>query len=602
MRNLSLYAYFFCCALMLLTAFGYYPKWKQPHTEATISWDVSGYYMYLPAALIYRDIKQVRFFADIEKKYAPGPGMGQAFLHPSGNYVMKYSMGQALQMLPWFTAAHVLAEPLGYPADGFSLPYQAAQSWGALLVAFLGLWFLRRVLLLYFTEGATAAALICIVWGTNYLEYTAISGAMTHNWLFTVYALLLFFTHRFYRDPSMGTALILGLLIGWAGLTRPTEVVIAAIPVLWGLGSWSALKERIAFFQQHWLKLLSAVVVAGAVLFLQAAYWKYATGEWLVYSYQDQGFSWKHPHLRDVLVSARAGWFVYSPMMLLTIPGFFLLKRYQKAVFPAILLLCLLCLYITAAWDIWWYGGSLGQRAMIQSYPLWAFALAAFWQWAGARNWSRVLFSLFAGLCIYLNLWWTHQAHRGGYFVPEQMNTPYLLKVLGRFDIDKEAALKLLDTREEFTGAERKNVLQIGANNFEQDSVGVTEVNPIEGKKSKLLDKDHEFATCYESDWNTATWGNAHWLRSSVWFNCNEKEWELWKMSQLIVRFMTADNKVVKERMIRLQRHVDGSELKSIYFDTQIPKLPFSKVLIFCWSGGSEKTVRLDKFTAELFE
>lgn len=88
---------------------------------------------------------------------------------------MKYPMGQALQFLPWFLTAHWLAEPLGFPADGFSAPYQAAIAWGSLLIAFLGLWYLRRVLLNYFSEGITATVLVSIVFGSNYLAWPALT-------------------------------------------------------------------------------------------------------------------------------------------------------------------------------------------------------------------------------------------------------------------------------------------------------------------------------------------------------------------------------------------------------------------------------------------
>jgi hypothetical protein len=45
----------------MYTAFIFYPKWKQSGVEATISWDASGYYMYLPALFIYQDIKTCSF-------------------------------------------------------------------------------------------------------------------------------------------------------------------------------------------------------------------------------------------------------------------------------------------------------------------------------------------------------------------------------------------------------------------------------------------------------------------------------------------------------------------------------------------------------------
>ncbi len=638
---MSRLAYWLCAALIVAAAVFYYPKWKQPNTEATLSWDVSGYYLYLPAALIYKDLKELKWWGVVEEKYHPGPGMGQAFQHPSGNWVMKYSMGQALQFLPWFTVAHLLAEPLGYPADGFSLPYQAAISWGSLLVALIGLWFLRRVLKTYFSDNVVAAVLVCIVFGTNYLEYASITGAMTHNWLFTLYALLIFSTIRFYQTPTFSWAAAIGLLVGWATLTRPTEIISAIIPVLWGVGSLAALRERFSFFKNHFPKIALAALIAGGVIFLQLAYWKYATGEWLVYSYQEQGFSWLKPHFSDVLFSARAGWLVYSPMMIFAVAGIFFLGRRRLAEgdlwrnptpdpspegrgvrdvpsryataslpsgegpgvgLPAILTFCFLALYVTAAWDIWWYGGSLGQRAMVQSYPLWAFPLAAFIDWISQRDWRKWMFVPLAGVCIYLNLWWSHQAHRGnGLFVAEQMTKRYMLKVLGRFEGEREW-LKYLDTKDEFKGSERRNVREVFFKNFETDTTGVTSESPISGTKSLILNNEKQFSPAYitnvpmvEAD------STPHWVRASVTFKCDPKEWNWWQMTQFVVRFKFS-GRIIKERMIRLQRHVDGSEVKTIFFDTKIPPEYFDFMEVLFWNSGSDKTVRLDDLKIEVFD
>jgi hypothetical protein len=596
--TMSRISFWLCAALLIVTSVFYYPKWKQTNTEATISWDVSGYYLYLPAALIYKDIKQLDWWSGVAKQYNPGPGMGQAFRHPSGNYVMKYPLGQALQFLPWFLTAHVLAEPLGYPADGFSKPYQAAISFGSLLVALLGLWFLRRVLLVYFSDGIVAAVLLSLVFGSNYLEYAGITGAMTHNWLFTLYSFLILSTIYFYKKPSVGLAMLIGLLVGWAALTRPTEVISALIPVFWGVSSMATLRARISFFKAHLSKMSLAVLVAGAVMFLQLAYWKYATGEWIVYSYEEQGFTWFPPHIEDVLWSARAGWLVYSPIMIFAVVGLLMLRKRLPEVFPTVLIYCLLALYITSAWDIWWYGGSLGQRAMVQAYPLWAFALAAFWDWVSLRNWRRWVFVLLAGACIYINLWWSHQAHRGGLFVSEQMTRRYMLKILGRFDVERDW-LKLLDTKDEFKGSERRNIKAIYAQDFESDSTDNTSaVAPITGTKSLVLNNIKQYSPEFELPVKI---NDSHWLRASATFRCEPKEWDWWAMTQFVVRFRQGD-KIVKERMIRLQRHVDGGEVKSIYFDTKIPTQPFDRVTVLFWNAGSNKTVRIDDLTVEAFD
>lgn len=600
MHRLSLYAYFLCAALILATACIYYPKWQQHDTEATISWDVSGYYLYLPAALIYHDMTRLDFFSDIEKKYHPGPGMGQAFKHPqSGNYVMKYSSGQAWQFLPWFMVAHILAEPLGYPADGFSKPYQTAIGLGSLLIALLGLWFARRNLLFYFSDQAVAIALLALVWGANYLNYSAIDGAMTHNWLFTVYSLLIFSTIQFYRHPSFGWAASIGLFIGWAVLTRPTEMIAVLIPLLWGIGSWSELRGRGAFFFKNYTKVLAAASISGVIIFSQLAYWHWATGEWVVYSYQDQGFSWLHPHLSDVLFSYRAGWLTYSPVMVFAVAGLWFLRKQHRNIFPAALAFCAVFLYITSAWDIWWYGGSLGSRAMVQSYAMWLFPLAAFAEWVTDRKagssarLAAITTALVGGLLIWFNLWWTHQAHWGGLFQTEQMTKRYFWKVLGRTELNRDW-LKFLDTKEEYKGPEG-NGREIFVHNFESDTTQVSADAPIEGAKSLILTQEKPYSPEYELPIKP---GQAAWLRASITFRCDQKEWDYWRMTQFIVKFRDGD-RTVKERMIRLQRHVDGNETRTVFFDTKIPA-QFTRATVLLWNADSPHTLRADDLRVEV--
>lgn len=124
MKKKSVLALVICYLVLAATHFLYYPKWKAETHEATISWDVSGYYFYLPAFFIYQDVKELSFKDSIMQKYAPTPYFGQAFEHEkSGNYVFKYSMGQAIMYLPGFTVAHAWASlSQAYPADGFSFP------------------------------------------------------------------------------------------------------------------------------------------------------------------------------------------------------------------------------------------------------------------------------------------------------------------------------------------------------------------------------------------------------------------------------------------------------------------------------------------------
>jgi hypothetical protein len=594
--NYSLAAWLACAAFLLAVNVLYYPKWKIPQTEAAISWDVSGYYFYLPAIFIYQDIEQVGFMEDIHQQYQPASSPYQAFEHESGNRVMKYSAGMAVQYLPFFLAAHALAKPLGYPPDGFSRPYQVAISLGSLLVAILGLWFLRRVLLNYFHDKPVAIVLLLLVFATNYLDYSAINGAMTHNYLFTLYALLAWLSMRFYQSPSAGKALGLGLLLGLMALTRPTEAIAVLIPLFWGVPHGLGLRERLSFLMGKWRWLALAALAGLAVGSLQLIYWKYVTGSWLVYSYQDQGFSWLSPHIKNGLFSYRAGWLIYTPTMVLALLGFVTLYRQHRLLFWPILAFSLLFMYITFAWDIWWYGGSLGQRAMVQAYVLLAFPLASFTEWALKPRPRALVFGVFCLFFAYYNLWWTHQAHRGGLFVSEQMNRGYFWRVLLRYEVPEEA-LKLLDTRHIFEG-ERQEVRLVYQNDFEADTARYDCPLPaILGERSLCLTAERQFSPTYSFPLQR---DEHRWLRATATFRCAEKEWDTWRMAQFIVRFKQ-EGQTVREHALRVHRFLQNEDTRDIHIDCKFPRQPFDEVEVLFWNADSDKPLAVDQLLVEVY-
>lgn len=100
--------------------------------------------------------------------------------------------------------------------------------------------------------------------------------------------------------------------------------------------------------------------------------------------------------------------------MLLAVFGLIPFWKQQKGLFPSIGLFLLLFTYITCAWSIWWYGGSFGARAMVQSYAFWLFPMAALAQWILSKRWLSIGFGILCCFFIWHSLWWTHQAHRGG--------------------------------------------------------------------------------------------------------------------------------------------------------------------------------------------
>lgn len=81
--------------------------------HARVTWDVFGYYLYLPAVFIHHD-PSLKDAAPgsmrVMSAYAPSTTPYQVVDGPDGARVIKYSSGMALAYAPWFFLAHGLAE------------------------------------------------------------------------------------------------------------------------------------------------------------------------------------------------------------------------------------------------------------------------------------------------------------------------------------------------------------------------------------------------------------------------------------------------------------------------------------------------------------
>ena len=89
----SLLAYFFSCAF-IFSLVVLFPSWNNKGGGATLSWDVMGYYTYLPAGIIYQDLAQLKFRNNIKEKYnSTGLDMA-AYPSNNGNKIMKYYCNQ----------------------------------------------------------------------------------------------------------------------------------------------------------------------------------------------------------------------------------------------------------------------------------------------------------------------------------------------------------------------------------------------------------------------------------------------------------------------------------------------------------------------------
>ncbi len=368
---------------------GYFSNNDRNGYNAT-TWDALGYYMYLPGMFIYGDVKELKWFPKIDSTYQVSGGqLYQASQLENGDYAFKYLGGVAIMEAPFFFIGHAIAHANDAPEDGFSWPYQYAIIFGAVFWYFIGLIYSRKVLLRYYSESITSLTLFAVILGTNLLQYVSVDGAMSHAFIFPLYAMVLWFTIRWHETPKMGFALAIGLLSGLAIISRPTELIIIFIPLLWSLETSGKLKSKWTLVKTHKLHLVAAALGGVLGILPQLLYWKHATGSFVY----DVGSKWYflNPWWR-VLVGFEKGWFIYTPMAIFMVAGLFFMKG--KPFRKAVLTFCLLNIWIIISWSDWRYGASYSTRALTQSYPVFMLGLAAIFERIGETKWRYIVLPL----------------------------------------------------------------------------------------------------------------------------------------------------------------------------------------------------------------
>lgn len=581
------------------------PQWER---NEILTWDVFGYYLYLPATFIHHDIKleQQQWIDTAMSKYPTTPVLYQVHSGPKGNRVILYTSGMAMMYSPFFFTAHVLAKPMDYEADGLSTPYQLAIAMGCLLYTIIGLIFARKILLRFFNDKLTAILLLLLVFGTNYFHLTAYEGIMPHNTVFMLYTLIVWFTIRWHEDHKAVHAFLLGVFMALAILARGSEIVCLFIPLLWGIKDKQTFKEKLSLI---WRYKLHFGLLAGGMFIIalpQLLYWRYTTGLWIYDSYGDAGFSFGHPYLLQVLLSYKKGWLVYTPLMLFALLGFIPLYRYRRDVFWAVFVFFLLNFYIVASWDVWWYAASFGHRALMQSYAVMMIPLGMFFLWAQRKKISTHVAYALGIFFVFLNLFQTWQYSKG-IIDYERMTKNYYWAVFMKTSVTGEDR-KLLEVDRGLEGqgipAEGYTHHILKAFNFEAAAENIPaerlDTLALSGKHSFRLDSTYLFSPSVEEDLSDITSKDHAWIRASVYIWSNEPAEA--NPSSLVIS-CTKGKRNVKYYGINTEgRKLEAKKWNKISMDFITPYiLGGENIQIYVWHRGKQP-VWIDDMVVEVFE
>ncbi len=365
-NKLSRYSLIVCVVLISLFTL---QKKQWTRENGVIVSDVINYYGYLPATFIFHDL-------GIKKAETIDNGTFWAVHLPNGNNVIKMSMGLSMIYAPFFFVGHAAAKLLGYEAYGFSEPYKFALTISYLFYLLIGLIYMRKILLRYFSDKIAAISIVAIALGTNLLYYASIEGTMSHIYNFALFNVFIWHTMKWHDKPTFKRLFGLGALAGLIVLIRPSNVVVLIIFFLFNVSSFLLLKEKIGFVLKkiHWfLGMLLAFLLVWLPQFIYNIHF---TGHLFFYSYTNEGFFFTNPQIIDGLFSYRKGWLLYTPLMIISLIGVFYSVFKKREYSWAILIFTVLNIYLIFSWWCWWYGGSFGQRSFVDSYGLLAIPFA----------------------------------------------------------------------------------------------------------------------------------------------------------------------------------------------------------------------------------
>lgn len=420
-------------------------SWKTAdgkYNQQIISGDGIGYYQYL-VNYFYKDS-----FENQEKD-------SDFMMEYEGRVVNKCFAGAALCMAPFYKVAELHSFIVSEAFDPFSPRTKKWINIGALFYLFGGLAFIVLWLrLLKFKEHAIFWSICGISLGSNLFLYAVLSPSMTHVYSFFAVSAFLFLMAHFFSTKNVWSFVLASFFLGLIVIIRPINgVIIILLPLL-----SNGLKSLFSTIQSTHRKVWLAAVCLGLIpIFMQLYLWYLQTGDWLVWSYGEEGFNWLNPQIMEVLFGFRKGWFVYTPIAIVSLFGLSLLYKKSKEQFFSVTLFFVVLVYIVSSWWNWFYGSSFGQRSFVDFYAVNALLLAGLLEFIFQKRLLSIISKTFIFGLIGLNLFQSFQ---------------YKENIISSWDMSSKKYLATF-------GVSEPNQVRIG---------GSREILPFNAQKELLLD------------------------------------------------------------------------------------------------------------------
>jgi hypothetical protein len=310
-------------------------------------------------------------------------------------------IGMAVSYLPFFGMAHLYAKISGAPVDGYSAPYHFFVLFSSLVYFVIGLIFLSKLLRLHFPGLVSSITLLALSLGTNIFYYMTQEGGMPHAVSFMLLVLFLYQVVAWSQARDVGSALQLAILLGVMWTVRPLNILFALVFIFFDARRYSEVQAALVLLIRKPLQLLLIVISCLIVIGLEALYWKWIHGHFVLSYYPGDNFEFSSPAPARMLVS----WLFVSPVLLLSLVGLFFLKDSLR-IYALAIPVCVIVYLITMSFIP--YVAVFGERGLTDMYPLLAIPLGAFiYKLRRLGGWyRRLLYVVIAGMMAW-TLWLT---------------------------------------------------------------------------------------------------------------------------------------------------------------------------------------------------
>lgn len=357
--------------LLVFLSFNKHSKDKEKSYHGVIWADAAGYYVYNPY-----------WFAYSEERSIPDTicnNVGDGFYKDSlsGKIITKYYCGTALLQTPFFIVSHALSSSLGFQPTGFSKIYSYGLYVAGVFYTLFGLiilfFFLKRHFSTLVSIVSVASFFIC----TNLYYYTIDAPGMSHVYSFFVFSCIVGISPLLLNKGKWIHFFTFFICIYLSLLIRPTNIFAGFFPLFYGIFSSKDLWDRMIYFFSKRYQIIISSILALVVFIPQLLYWKDVTGNYFTYPYKGEGFdNLFSPYLLEVWFSTNNGLFIYTPLMLVSLIGCWLMVKDKNKMGHCLLFLFFIISYLFASWWNWWFGCSFGARSFVEYYALFIFSFA----------------------------------------------------------------------------------------------------------------------------------------------------------------------------------------------------------------------------------